>query len=76
MTINGISKKTLLPGIYVPIVTFFKDTIGQELDIETHVRHMKILAEAGVDGVVLQGSTGEAVALTREERTEVSGEIM
>lgn len=71
MTINQTTSMSLAPGIYVPVVTFFQDTAAQELDIETHVRHIRVLAEAGVDGVVLQGSTGEAVALTREERKEV-----
>lgn len=71
MTINGIDSKSLPAGIYVPVVTFFKATAEQELDIDTHVRHITMLAEAGVDGVVLQGSTGEAVALTRKERVQV-----
>ena len=63
--------KTLAPGIYSPTVTFFKPTKAQELDIENHVKHMEFLARSGINGVVLQGSTGEAVALDREERKQV-----
>jgi hypothetical protein len=71
MTINGTNSKALPSGIYVPVVTFFQSTPDQDLDIETHVRHIRMLAEAGVDGVVVQGSTGEAVALSHQERIEV-----
>jgi hypothetical protein len=71
MTINGTNSKALPSGIYVPVVTFFQATPDQDLDIETHVRHIRMLAEAGVDGVVVQGSTGEAVALSHQERIEV-----
>ncbi|ORX33850.1 hypothetical protein BD324DRAFT_653899 [Kockovaella imperatae] len=72
MTVSTNSTgKTLPPGIYCPTVTFFKPTREQELDIETHVKHMEFLAKAGLDGVVLQGSTGEAVALNREEKKEL-----
>jgi hypothetical protein len=71
MTIKGTNSKALPSGIYVPVVTFFQSTPDQDLDIETHVRHIRMLAEAGVDGVVVQGSTGEAVALSHQERIEV-----
>ena len=71
MTINGTNSKALPSGLYVPVVTFFQAAPDQDLDIETHVRHIRMLAEAGVDGVVVQGSTGEAVALSRQERIEV-----
>ncbi|EIW66318.1 hypothetical protein M231_05842 [Tremella mesenterica] len=66
----SISKRgTELPGgIYCPIATFFLDTPGQELDMETNIKHFEFLAKAGVAGVAVQGSTGESVALTREEK--------
>lgn len=63
---------TLPSGIYCPIVTFFQPTKEQDLDIETHVRHVQFLGKAGVEGVVVQGSTAEAVALSPEERKIVS----
>ena len=58
-------------GIYVPVVTFFENTPEQELDLATHSKHIEFLANAGVDGVVTMGSTGEAVTLSREERKKV-----
>ena len=66
------SSKDLAPGIYCPTVTFFKPTKAQELDLELFDKHMEFLAKAGLNGVVVQGSTAEAVALDREERKEVS----
>ncbi|KAF2447367.1 aldolase [Karstenula rhodostoma CBS 690.94] len=59
---------TLPAGIYCPIVSFFEPTLDQQLDIPTHVRHVQFLGRAGVQGVVVQGSTGEAVALSSEEK--------
>jgi dihydrodipicolinate synthase/N-acetylneuraminate lyase len=64
--------KELPAGIYCPTITFFQPTSEQELDLDTHAKHMEFLARAGINGVVLQGSTGEAVALSREERKDVS----
>jgi 2-keto-3-deoxy-L-rhamnonate aldolase len=59
------------PGVYTPSPTFFKASGApgrQELDIETQVNHTIYLAENGIKGVVLLGSTGEMIHLTREER--------
>ena len=60
----------LPPGIYVPIPTFFagEPADKQPVDAETLARHVKFLCEAGVNGIVCMGSTGEAVHLTEEER--------
>lgn len=66
------STMPLPPGLYCPTVTFFLPTRAQELDIPAHKRHVQFLARAGMDGVVVQGSTAEAVALTPEERKIVS----
>lgn len=38
------------------------------MDVETHVKHMEFLAKSGLAGVVVQGSTAEAVTLDDEER--------
>ncbi|OWT41104.1 dihydrodipicolinate synthetase family protein [Cryptococcus neoformans] len=63
-----ISPKTLPPGVYCPTITFFEPTAEQNLDVETHVKHMEFLARSGLAGVVVQGSTAEAVTLDDEER--------
>ncbi|WVQ71040.1 hypothetical protein IAR50_000565 [Cryptococcus sp. DSM 104548] len=68
MPVPTTSPKILPPGIYCPTVTFFQPTAEQELDIDQHVKHMEFLAKSGIAGVVLQGSTAEAVALDDEER--------
>ncbi|KAJ8098520.1 hypothetical protein POJ06DRAFT_225298 [Lipomyces tetrasporus] len=67
------------PGIYVPVPTFFvskgstsyKNTFAPALDLETQLAHSLYLAKAGIKGLVLLGSTGEAVHLTRPERTQL-----
>ncbi|KAG8925913.1 hypothetical protein FRC02_009346 [Tulasnella sp. 418] len=61
--------RPFVPGIYVPIITFFKDDEEQSLDLETHKEHIMFMARGGVHGLVCQGSTAEAVALTFEENT-------
>lgn len=61
----------LVRGIYVPTPTFFKDDELQSLDIPTHQEHILWLAKAGVNGVLIQGSTGEAVSLTSDEKIQV-----
>lgn len=61
----------LRPGIYSPLMTFFHpDT--EELDLPTLQKHAVMLAEAGLVGLVTMGSNGEAVHLTRAERTAVT----
>lgn len=71
---NGASPRPrkLSPGVYCPTVTFFKSTPGQELDLELNAQHFEKLAQAGLHGIVVQGSTAEAVSLTPEERKQVS----
>lgn len=60
-------------GIYCPVITFFDDSAAQALDLKLHEQHCEMLAAAGCHGVVVMGSTGEAVTLSREERKQVSG---
>ncbi|KIJ41193.1 hypothetical protein M422DRAFT_209308 [Sphaerobolus stellatus SS14] len=61
-----------LAGIHVPTITIFKDNKSQDIDIEANKKHILYLAQAGIQGVLIQGSTGEQVALTREERKELT----
>ncbi|KAI2633644.1 dihydrodipicolinate synthetase family protein [Hypomontagnella submonticulosa] len=59
------------PGVYVPSPTFFKPIQGAtqpEVDVATQSEHSVFLAKNGVHGLVLLGSTGEAIHLTRAER--------
>lgn len=62
--------KPLRPGVYVPTVAFFKP--NEDLDHDTIAKHAVRLAEAGVAGIATQGSNGEAVHLTHQERQQVT----
>ena len=63
--------RPLTPGVYVPTLTFFHDE-SEDLDLDTIARHAVRLAKAGVAGLTTQGSNGEAVHLSREERKLVT----
>ncbi|KAF2098093.1 aldolase [Rhizodiscina lignyota] len=65
-------------GVFVPVPTFFKPaskaSLQAAVDVETQVAHSIHLAKCGITGLVLLGSTGEAIALSRSERFDlVSG---
>lgn len=72
MAPNGTSSLTpLRHGIYAPTMTFFNPET-EDLDIPTIKKHAVRLAQAGLVGLVCMGSNGEAVHLTREEKTAVT----
>ncbi|EFQ31346.1 dihydrodipicolinate synthetase [Colletotrichum graminicola M1.001] len=56
-------------GVYVPTLAFF--TESDEVDTNTLERHIVRLINAGVAGIVVHGSNGEAVHLSREERSSM-----
>lgn len=59
----------LSSGIYAPALSFFKNNEDQDIDATTAAKHAVRLANAGVAGIVLHGSTGEPIHLDREERS-------
>ncbi|KAG8527164.1 uncharacterized protein KY384_008594 [Bacidia gigantensis] len=63
--------RALRPGIYVPTVTFFRAD-NEDLDLPTIAKHAVRLARAGVAGITTQGSNGEAVHLSHQERKQVT----
>ena len=63
--------RQLRPGIYAPTQVFFHPEI-EDLDVETTARHAVRLAQAGVVGIITNGSNGEAVYLSSQERVEVT----
>ncbi|KAK1238749.1 hypothetical protein MKX07_004325 [Trichoderma sp. CBMAI-0711] len=71
------SQLTPPPGVFVPVPTFFKpaaasdDVFEPTVDIETQVAHTVFLAKAGITGLTILGSTGEAVHLSRKERYDL-----
>lgn len=56
-------------GVYVPTIAFFTD--NDEIDAPALEKHLVRLINAGVSGIVVHGSNGEAVHLSREERAAV-----
>lgn len=64
--------KPLLPGVYAPTQIFYANGGDEKLDTVTIARHAVRLAKAGVAGIVTNGSNGEAVYLSREERIEAT----
>lgn len=56
-------------GIYTPVITPFRDDFS--IDREGFVRMIEHLIGAGVDGIVLAGTTGEYYAQSRDERVEL-----
>lgn len=63
-------------GVYVPVPTFFKPAsaspaLQPAIDVESQVQHSLFLAKNGIRGLVLMGSTGVAVHLSKAERYEI-----
>ncbi|KAF3937133.1 hypothetical protein ABW19_dt0205619 [Dactylella cylindrospora] len=63
-------------GVYVPVPTFFAPVASlspysQSLDLTSQSEHSLFLAESGITGLIISGSTGEAVHLTAAERFEL-----
>lgn len=65
-------------GIYVPVPTFFAskkasnfDLVTPPVDVDTQVAHAVFLAKNGIKGLVVLGSTGEAVHLHPRDRHAV-----
>jgi 1-pyrroline-4-hydroxy-2-carboxylate deaminase len=60
-------------GVFPAITTQFHD--DQSLNLETTARHLEILIESGIHGVVLLGTVGENTALEAEEKRAVVREL-
>ncbi|KAL6711671.1 hypothetical protein ACN47E_004605 [Coniothyrium glycines] len=63
-------------GVFVPVPTFFhpqaeSSSLQAAVDVETQTQHAVFLANNGVRGLVLLGSTGEAIHMSRQERIDV-----
>lgn len=64
-------------GVFVPVPTFFKpqaesgNSLQAAVDVQTQIEHSVFLAKNGVRGLVLLGSTGEAIHMSRQERIDL-----
>lgn len=63
--------KQLPPGVYVPVISLFKDTPRQELDLDAAYKHFSHMIRGGVHGIVLAGTNAEAVLLSPNDRIEL-----
>lgn len=45
-----MSPKSFPPGIHAPSITFFQNTVQQEIDWATQEQHLKHLIDAGCHG--------------------------
>ena len=59
-----------LTGIYIPVVTPFNE--DESINFEAIDAIAKFLAENGVDGVIPSGSTGEMIAMNKDEQMAVN----
>ena len=46
-------------------------SLQAKIDIDTQIKHSLLLARSGIRGLVLLGSIGESIHLSRAERTEL-----
>lgn len=58
-----------LEGVYPAIPTYFDE--DGEIDLREVRRHVRMLEDAGVDGIVPAGSTGESATLSHDEHIEL-----
>ncbi|KAI1339153.1 dihydrodipicolinate synthetase [Xylariaceae sp. FL0016] len=65
------SRRSFPPGIHPPSLTWFKDDAGQEIDWDVQKKHLTFLIQSSIHGVVLAGTNGEAVCLTRDEKAQL-----
>ncbi|KXS98725.1 hypothetical protein AC578_10500 [Pseudocercospora eumusae] len=59
-------------GVWCPVVSLYKDSPRQEIDLKATYTYFSHLIRGGVNGLVLQGSTAEAALLSREERVDIT----
>ncbi|KAJ5704139.1 hypothetical protein N7493_011277 [Penicillium malachiteum] len=63
--------KPLPHGVYPPVISLYKSTPRQEIDLDASYKFFSHLIRGGVDGLVLAGTNAEAVLLSPEERKDL-----
>ncbi len=64
-----MSKQVLWHGVYPALLTPFKE--NGDLDLDMFKKNLNAQVDAGVSGVILAGTLGEASTLTTEEKFEL-----
>lgn len=59
------------PGVWCPVISLYKSTKRQEIDLDASYKYFTHLIRGGVHGLVLQGSTAEAALLSPQERIDL-----
>ena len=70
---SGLDRKprSYPSGIHIPSLTFFDASARQDIDWTTQTKHLKFLVDSDVHGIVIAGTNGEAVSLSRSEKKEL-----
>ncbi|KAJ9646755.1 hypothetical protein H2204_000447 [Knufia peltigerae] len=72
MTSTLAAKQRPLPeGVYCPVVSLYRSTTRQEIDLESSHQYFSYLIRGGVHALVLSGTTAEAVLLSPTERQDL-----
>ena len=56
-------------GVYPALPTQFHDDLS--LDIESTQKHVQVMLDNGIHGLIMLGTIGENCSLTREEKIKV-----
>ncbi|KAH8682895.1 hypothetical protein BGZ60DRAFT_443488 [Tricladium varicosporioides] len=73
MTSTIPSKTSPLPrGIYCPVLSLYEKTPTQDIDLEASYAYFSYLIRGGVTGLVLAGTTAEAVLLSPSEKQDLT----
>lgn len=60
-----------MPTFFAASTASNYDPVNPPLDLEAQTKHSLFLLEGGIRGLVILGSTGEAIHLTNKERNEL-----
>ncbi|MAD83693.1 MAG: hypothetical protein CL912_12095 [Deltaproteobacteria bacterium] len=72
MTSTIASKaKPLPPGVYCPVLSIYDTTPAQDIDLKGSYDYFSYLICGGVTGLVLAGTTAEAVLLAPSEKQDL-----
>lgn len=73
MTSKIANKATPLPpGVYCPVLSIYTNTPSQDIDLESSYKYFSYLIRGGVNGLVLAGTTAEAVLLSPSEKQQLT----
>lgn len=70
---SSAASHPLVPGAYAATLTFFND--DESIDVESLRTHITRLAKAGLSGIVVLGSNGEAAHLSDDEKFLVTSTV-